>query len=48
MKKNSIPKIGVIGKGFVGAATANGFSAGTGFNSEIKFLTKTALKELIL
>ncbi len=44
MKKNSIPKIGVIGKGFVGAATANGFSAGTGFNSEIRIFDKDGSK----
>lgn len=29
-------QIGVIGKGFVGSAVVNGFSAGTGFNSNIR------------
>ena len=33
-------KIGVIGKGFVGSAVANGFSANTGFDSEVRIYDK--------
>jgi UDPglucose 6-dehydrogenase len=33
-------KIGIIGKGFVGAAVAQGMSAGVGFNSKIKIYDK--------
>ena len=33
-------KIGIIGKGFVGAAVAQGMSAGVGFNAQIKIYDK--------
>jgi len=37
-------KIGIVGKGFVGAAVAQGFSAGTGYKSEIRVFDKDPSK----
>ena len=33
-------KIGIIGRGFVGSAVANGFSSNTGFASDLKIYDK--------
>ena len=38
--------IGIIGRGFVGSAVANGFSASTGFDSNLKIYDKDASKSL--
>lgn len=38
--------IGIIGRGFVGSAVANGFSASTGFDSNIKVYDKDPSKSL--
>ena len=36
-KKNNItPRIGIIGKGFVGSAVAQGFSSQTGYDADLK------------
>ena len=37
-------KIGIIGRGFVGNAVANGFSEGTGFKAEIKIFDTNPLR----
>ena len=37
-------KIGIIGRGFVGNAVANGFSEGTGFKAEIRIFDKNPLR----
>ena len=39
-------KIGIIGRGFVGSAVANGFSSNTGFDSDIKIYDKDSSKSL--
>ena len=39
-------KIGIIGRGFVGSAVANGFSSNTGFDSDIKIYDKDPSKSL--
>ena len=40
------PNIGIIGKGFVGSAVQNGFSASVGCNAEVKVYDKDPLKSL--
>jgi hypothetical protein len=45
MKTNKLnPKIGVIGKGFVGSAVAHGFSDACGYNAQIKIYEKGSFK----
>ena len=40
-KKNNItPRIGIIGKGFVGSAVAQGFSSQTGYDADLKIYDK--------
>ena len=40
------PKIGIIGKGFVGSAVAHGFSAACGYNAQIKIYDKDSSRSL--
>lgn len=40
------PKIGIIGKGFVGSAVAHGFSAACGYESQIKIYDKDSSRSL--
>lgn len=47
MKSNSLnPKIGIIGKGFVGSAVAHGFSQACGYNAQIKIYDKDPSRSL--
>ena len=47
MKTNKLnPKIGVIGKGFVGSAVAHGFSDACGYNAQIKIYDKDPSRSL--
>ena len=39
-------KIGIIGRGFVGSAVANGFSSNTGFDSDLKIYDKDPSRSL--
>ena len=40
------PKIGIVGKGFVGSAVAHGFSHACGYNAEIKIFDKDSSRSL--
>ena len=39
-------KIGIIGRGFVGSAVAQGFSQAVGYNAEIRIFDKDPLKKI--